>query len=497
MIIPAGSVAHNSLPPHLPQPDQALHVAPSEIERLQLAHDFSGWTLIVFVVLATLFAFGADSFDDWLCAMMIALATFYSVYVWSRGWVLGVPILPVYALACLVYYGAPFVTGHPVIELYDPPEKMFAAGTVSIVLVISTSIWAWIGRVVPRQVRIVRQIQPGSTDRVLLACLAGACLYQLNAIFWFVNIPGELWGVLRAVLYTLGLVAAFALANQLGAGLLGSVAAYLFLGMLALFMILNALTFYLYTAMEIGIFALFGYFLGGGRVPWKTIALTCMIFAVLHAGKGDMRVRYWGDGADFAPESATSAGKIVEWVEFGVANLLREPEGSGDPAPLIQRASLLQMVLKAETETPVFVPYLDGSTYLPIPFLLVPRMLWPERPNVQETLVQLNMHYGLLTRESSETTSIGWGMIAEAYANFGTLGCIALGILLGVFLGVTQRMCGRYPVLSARGLAGLIVLTGMLRIEAPMALFLSTLLQSFFPLLLLTWTVMRPSQTTA
>jgi len=497
MTNPTGSVTHNSLPRHQSRIDLPAHVAVSELERLQLSYNFSRWNRLFFAALAVGFALGAPSLDDWLCAMMVATTAFIATFIWARGWVLGMPILPIFSLASLVYYGFPFVTGHPVVSEYDAAEKLAAAGTVSISLFVTTLVWALIGRPASRQVRIVRQIEPGIANRILLYCLAGACLYQMNALFWFINVPSEAWGVMRAVLHTLGLVAAFALANQLGAGLLERTATYLFGAMLMLFIALNTLTFYLYTAIEIGIIALLGYFLGGGRPPWKVIALACVVFAILHAGKGEMRVRYWDDGADAAAEAVSSGARLVQWFEFGVENLIRPPEANEDSSTLVQRASLIQMILKARTETPDEVPFLGGTTYLPIPFLLVPRIVWPDRPNAQETLIQLNVHYGLLTRESSELTSIGWGMIAEAYANFGMAGCLGLGLLLGIMLGVTQRVCGRYPVLSARGLSGLIILTAMLRIEAPMALFLSSLLQSFFPLALLTWIVMRPSPAAA
>jgi hypothetical protein len=202
-----------------------------------------------------------------------------------------------------------------------------------------------------------------------------------------------------------------------------------------------------------------------------------------------MRLKYYEEG-----ESAgTPIAVLAEWSGTGLENLLSGPsEEAQEGVPLLHRVSLVQLLLQTQTEAPGEVPYLYGSTYLQIPLLLVPRVIWPERPNTSETLVQLNEHYGLLTRDTAESTSIGWGMIAEANANFGFFGCIVVAVLLGGLLGIMQRLCGRYPVLSARGMAGLLTIYALLGMELSMAQFLTVLAQSCVALLVLTWTVMQP-----
>jgi hypothetical protein len=259
----------------------------------------------------------------------------------------------------------------------------------------------------------------------------------------------------------------------------------------AVFIMYNAASLYLITATQYGTAAIFGYFLGSGRMPWKLMVAILTLLIVFQMGKEDIRLKYSESG----PTTST-VNLVQEWFNTGLENLLgsSRPDSLKDPVPLFQRLSLVHMVLLTQTEAPAIVPYLYGSSYTGIPLLMVPRIIWPERPNTSELLVQLNEHYGLLTRESAQTVSIGWGLIAEANANYGFIGCISVAIVLGVFLGMTQRWCGRFSFLSARGMVALVITFGMLGMEASMAQLITTAAQSLVAVLLLALTVMQPQR---
>lgn len=469
--------------------------AASEIERFQYRFHSASWVFYVFVGTVGASLFAADSIDDWICAVTVEFAAFYPVLVWVRKGVLGMPIMPAFAMVALVYYALPFVTGHPGVMEYDLAEKWFAAATVAAVLVIMTIAWAAVSKPTVPHEREVRMLLPErGAIGILITCLVAGIAFQSQAIVYIIAPSSEVYGVMRAVFVTLGLLAIFSLSYLLGAGVLKGGPRYFFLALAILFIAYNAVTLYLIGAAQYLLAAGFGFFLGSGRLPWKLMVAVFSILVVLQAGKGEIRLKYSEDG-EGAYRSIGPVELIQDWIGTGVRNLFEPtPLGDQEPVPLIQRTSLMHMLLKTQTEAPDRVDYLDGSTYYQIPLLLVPRVLWPDRPNTSETLMQLNEHYGLLTREEGERTSIGWGMIAEANANFGLAGCIGLAILLGIGLGLAQREFGRYPVLSARGMAGLLVMSTVTSMEVSMAQFLTILVQSFFPLMLMAWTIMRTSR---
>lgn len=467
----------------------------SEIVRFQYRFRSTAWIAYIFFATVVLSYIGAESIENWACATIIELAAFYPVYVWARRDVLGMPIMPAFGMVTLVYYGLPFVTNHPGLLDYDFSEKWFAASTVATVIVLMTIVWSAIARSAGPRTREIRTLLPekGAVG-ILIGCLVAGISFQSDLIFYLISTSSEVVGVVRAILLTLGLVSIFSLSYLLGAGALSGTPRYFFLACAVVFISYEAVSLYLISAAQYSFAAALGYFLGSGRVPWRLLASVLSLLVVLQAGKGDMRLKYSEGGeAEFAPANAIEL--IKDWLSTGVRNLLvPKPVSDEDPVPLIQRASLMHILLKTQTEAPDKVSYLNGSTYLQIPLLVVPRVIWPDRPNTSETLVQLNEHYGLLTREDAERTSIGWGMIAEANANFGFPGCVGLALVLGTLLGLAQREFGRFPVLSARGVAGLLILTTLTNVEASMAQFLTILAQSFFPLILLASTVMRSSK---
>jgi hypothetical protein len=470
--------------------DQRTRPDTSEIERFQDNHKSATW--VFYLAAATVIGsyFAAESTGDWLCAATVEIAAFYSVYLWATRKVRGIPIMPAYAIMSLAYYGLPFASGHPVTQEFDFAEKWFAAATVAAVLLIMTMIWARLAKPTPRRVCVVK-VLPMERDAVpiLIACLAAAIAFQSNFISYVVPLPSEIHGIVRAILLSLGLLSMFCLAFLHGAGALRAAPKYLFFVLAVVMISYHAASLYLITATKFALAVAFGYLIGSGRVPWKLIVTILALLTVFQAGKEDLRLKYYSEGY-----SVTSPfGLLGEWFNTGLENLLGlRPAGDRPAVSLIQRASLVQMLLKTQTEAPATVPYLYGSTYIYIPALIVPRIIWPERPNTSEMLVQLNEEYGLLTRETAESTSIGWGLIAEANANFGFFGCIGIAILLGVLVGLTQRLCGRFSFLSARGMAALLVLIGLLTMEASMAQFVTTLAQSLVSVVVLALTVMQP-----
>lgn len=80
---------------------------------------------------------------------------------------------------------------------------------------------------------------------------------------------------------------------------------------------------------------------------------------------------------------------------------------------------------------PSGVPFLLGQSYLKLLYILVPREIWPAKP---ETITTWVLHV-FRPELWSQGVSIGPSFLGEAYANFGWLGIGVAGVVLGIVVG--------------------------------------------------------------
>ena len=94
----------------------------------------------------------------------------------------------------------------------------------------------------------------------------------------------------------------------------------------------------------------------------------------------------------------------------------------------------LQRVLAA---TPSKVPFWSGETYMSIPYMFIPRMLWPDKPS-RHFWNKYGRVYGVLSEDDFDT-SVGVSYLAEAYMNFGFAGMYFLAFVMGILFVAVER----------------------------------------------------------
>ncbi len=176
-----------------------------------------------------------------------------------------------------------------------------------------------------------------------------------------------------------------------------------------------------------------GLYLGSGRIPWKYMICVLTAVSFFNYSKHEMRAKYW--------ENRIGSLQLQDMPKyFGEWSLLTVEKMFGDQVTkrrdktqgLLERVSTLQMLLYVQRMVQSqSATVLNGATYAMIPELLVPRVLWPNKPRTHEGQVLLNTHFRQQTRSETFVTYIAWGLIAEAYGNFGSL----LGPLIVGFSG--------------------------------------------------------------
>ena len=86
-----------------------------------------------------------------------------------------------------------------------------------------------------------------------------------------------------------------------------------------------------------------------------------------------------------------------------------------------------------------------GQTVKYAAYAFVPRLLWPDKPNVSRG-AWFTMYLGASYREAESTSSTGITAVGELYWNFGLPG-VVIGMLgIGLGYGLLWRMAGENPV---------------------------------------------------
>jgi hypothetical protein len=245
---------------------------------------------------------------------------------------------------------------------------------------------------------------------------------------------------------------------------------------------------------------LLGYVLAAKRIPWIMLGVVFVVLSILNAGKSSIRNEYWArDNQSLKNSSITQVpGMMLNWFVVGISGTASKALGSRQPEnnSLLERTSLLHMVLAVQEATPGIIPYLEGGTYALLPSMLVPRFLDPEKTESQAGLNLLSVRYGRQRAEDTYKTTLGWGMVAEAYANYGNPAVIVVGAMFGAFCGMLMRLSATAGALSLAMLIAIASTLALCNLELDVSSLVVSMLQTYGGILLfaaLPRVVKRPS----
>jgi len=217
-----------------------------------------------------------------------------------------------------------------------------------------------------------------------------------------------------------------------------------------------------------------------------------LLLGFLNLGKITMRERYWGVTGDTEYTVAlTQLPRFyTEWADASFAALVppehddrtsvsRESPAKGQS--LLERVNNLQNLLFVIDAVEVgHIAPLHGATYGIIPPLLLPRIFWPDKPRTHEGQIMLNVHFGRQDLDSTFQTYIAWGLLPEAYGNFGSvIGSVILGVVLGLFFAALENFTAPKVLISLEGFISFMVLLGMMgSVEMVASVLVTSIFQS-------------------
>jgi hypothetical protein len=236
-------------------------------------------------------------------------------------------------------------------------------------------------------------------------------------------------------------------------------------------------TLFLVGAVSLLLLALVGYASSGHRVPLVSCLVAVTVIAVLHNGKDKMREKYW-ESQNPRPAFLELPAFYAEWFQLGLFSEDTENKRAKITGKLIDRTSLFHILCLVVSSTPDRDPYLDGETYRDVPAQFVPRILWPDKPLSQVSTSRLSVYYGLQTEEDTQRTSIGFGLLPEAYANFGFIGVCCLAAAFAFVVKKLQCWAIDAPIFSYGGLLLVILLAWSFQVEFTLSIWLSSFYQA-------------------
>ena len=417
--------------------------------------------------------------------LIILSLAFLPALQWAYRGDTSFPLMEAFMLTTANAYAVPLLTGHQSLLVYPDVVVNSSAIVVICYQVAAIASFNIIGGL-PKLTRFwTEEVISEEFSQFLSYGMLATTAYTFCTTFFhdmvFDRLPRESEGILRAAFFGLGIICTFITCRRWGLGLLKTHERSSFLTNLILQFFIICSSLFLINGISMIVLALLGYISGSRRVPILAIALIIPPLAILHQGKTAMREKYW----EQATHNDVQLGHVLEfygeWIGHG---LEPSPDSSqSQTAKLLERTSLLQILCLVVDHTPEKQDYLWGETYQHIPGQFIPRFFWPDKPVGHISTYRLSIYYGLQNEEDTRATTIAFGTISEAYANYGTMGVIGLAIFMGIFFKKISIWTRYSPMLSYGGLILVILMAWSFQTELTLSIWLSSLFQAIVAVL--------------
>jgi hypothetical protein len=429
-----------------------------------------------------------DTTDEMVAYLLVTVVCALPIAVWIGTGAAGIPVMASFSAMCFVYYAMPILRKSAGdLSDFGSAEILSASVTVAIFVSTATFLW-WLVLIVGKRgsQNVVREgITEWQIERFMFFGLALGAFYHVALYTGWLSWLGPLFGVARSAMLTAAIVACFMLGHARARGTLrGQKWAVAVVGLSAI-VLLSWASLFLVNGLLFCLAAVFGFVITSRRLPWIFLSVAMVVIIVLHAGKDSMREKYWLEGKNYGEEISLSQvpAHMVEWVEEGLMSM----DSDRSYSSVVDRASLLGLLARVQRLTPGYVPLLEGETYMLLPQMLTPRFIDTDKISSQGAMNLLNVHFGFLTSEGAESTAIGFGLIAEAYANFARVGVIGVAAVLGLIFGLIESWSAGAALVSLPSLVAVVAMMQFVNMETDAAGLVTTLFQSFAAIAISFW----------
>jgi hypothetical protein len=395
---------------------------------------------------------GYDLRHAFLAILLLEVCFYPTVRYFARK-EKGLPAMPIFCLAFALQFAIPIFTRDATIELAQGETRLLedydvaAALMLAVIGIAALQIGYYAFQKSPlKKVVPVAQLPLNKSKAIICCLLLGVVLpllFNLRAI-----IPEEYQLPLSAVL-TLLQNQVYVVIGVLGWLVYGRKSSKWFSVWLYALIVITALhgisTGVLEEALiPIGVLFVVRW-LFTRRISLTLVACVLGLILFLSPVKGEYRQQLRLDDSSGAAEMS-SVDRASLWIKQAATYWAETFAGGRGieeaTASATSRADFIHQVAYIHSMTPSEIPYQYGRTYSYFAVALIPRALWPEKPQAGSANGFFAISYGLLTEEGAKTTTFGMSLLGEAFINFGWLGVILVMFIQGLAIAMLERIFG-------------------------------------------------------
>lgn len=406
--------------------------------------------------------------DGVLAFAVVSAGALLPILAWNAQPSGSLPLGPLIGLQSLIIYCTPLVAQNPSVFVYPSDEILRAA--IEIFIFTASLAGAWLlafknsfyrQPATYHKFKFLKSDHPGKLVTFgMLLMVFSVGYHVVNMAGLLVPLPSGVQPILRTIGDSAGMGGGLLCGYFIGLGHMRGVQRMIFWVLFLVHCVFTSSNYTLFPVTALIIAVSVGLFLGRGKIPLLFLIVFTTIIGFFNLSKFEMRKAYWIEGSAYAPqELATLPDRYLEWTERSWGHFTDSDQYKSDrerisSQRIADRINNLVNLLDVQSfVTKDKIPVLGGETYTVIPALLIPRILWPEKPRTHEGMVLLNVHFGKQTLEESFVTYISWGLLPEAYGNFGPFfGALLCGCAMGLAIGWLESWSRYYPLISLQAL---------------------------------------------
>lgn len=178
------------------------------------------------------------------------------------------------------------------------------------------------------------------------------------------------------------------------------------------------------------------------RVPWRLLAVGALVVVIVNPAKQHYREAAWEDAVTREERAARDPRVAAErwWKALQAAWAPGRAETGAHTSGLASRLNELAMNAEVIDKVPATVPYDEGWAWRFIPVSVIPRFLYPGKPDFTDVFNdRFAITFAMQTPAETETSTAAFPLVADGYWNLGWPGVVfaalVVGTLIGAFVG--------------------------------------------------------------
>ncbi len=205
------------------------------------------------------------------------------------------------------------------------------------------------------------------------------------------------------------------------------------------------------------------------RIPIILVAFVVSVYVFLNPVKAQYRALVW-EGI-YSNESLMA--KTHLFIDLAMDHQSNKSTSFGlenTEEQNISRIAHIALFSKVIEDTPKFIPYWNGGSYLTLLTKFIPRVIWTNKP--EETIGnQFGQRYHLVADLNTQT-SVNLPWIVELYANFGTVGILIGMSFFGVLLALVEQLFNNNKMNLIECVLGITIILNLIYQESNFSLMI-------------------------